>query len=79
MNIKIAVLEALPLQEFAQNPYAVLCTTSLGGHLSWFENGGGRWFAKPVLEYSCHYKNIADVDASRWPNFLIEWLVLSIL
>lgn len=25
-----------------------MCTTSLGGHLSWFESGGGRWFAKPV-------------------------------
>ncbi len=22
--------------------------TSLGGHLSWFEPGGGRWHAKPV-------------------------------
>lgn len=26
----------------------MLCTTSLGGHLSWFETGGGRWFATPV-------------------------------
>lgn len=22
--------------------------TSLGGHLGWFEVGGGRWFVKPV-------------------------------
>ena len=45
---QIAVKEAIPLQEFRQNPFVVLCTTSLGGHLSWFESGGGRWFAKPV-------------------------------
>ena len=45
---QIAVKEAIPFEEFKQNPYAVLCTTSMGGHLSWFETGGGRWFAKPV-------------------------------
>ena len=45
---QIAVKEAIPFGEFRQNPFAVLCTTSLGGHLSWFESGGGRWFAKPV-------------------------------
>jgi uncharacterized protein len=44
----IAVDEALPRNEIAQSPYGVLCTTSLGGHLSWFELGGGRWFAKVV-------------------------------
>lgn len=47
-KVQISVREALPFQEFRQNPFAVLCTTSLGGHLSWFEFGGGRWFAKPV-------------------------------
>jgi uncharacterized protein len=44
----IAVDEALPRQEIEQNPWGVLCTTSLGGHLSWFEMGGGRWFARVV-------------------------------
>ena len=46
----IAADEALPRNEVEQNPYAVLCTTSLGGHLSWFESGGGRWFAKVVSD-----------------------------
>ena len=46
--VQIAAKEALSLQESAQNPFVVLCTTSLGGHLSWFESGGGRWYAKPV-------------------------------
>lgn len=45
---QIAVKEAIPFREFQENPFALLCTTSLGGHLSWFENGGERWFAKPV-------------------------------
>jgi uncharacterized protein len=44
----IAVDEALPRNEIKQNPFAVLCTTSLGGHLSWFEIGGSRWFARVV-------------------------------
>jgi hypothetical protein len=46
--LQIAVNEALPKNEVKQTPYGVLCTTSLGGHLSWFELGGGRWFAKAV-------------------------------
>ena len=45
---QIAAKEAIPFGEFKQNPYTVLCTTSMGGHLGWFEIGGGRWFAKPV-------------------------------
>jgi predicted alpha/beta-fold hydrolase len=46
----IAVDEAIPYGEFKRNPYTVLCTTSLGGHLSWFENNhaGDRWHAKPA-------------------------------
>ena len=53
-QLQIAVKEALPLQEFKYNPFAVLCTTSLGGHLSWFETGGERWFAKPVSKPGVH-------------------------
>lgn len=47
----IASWQALPYGEAAQNPYTVLCTTSLGGHLGWFEIGGGRWHAKPVSSF----------------------------
>ena len=46
--------EALPVEEVQVSPYIVLCTTSLGGHLGWFETGGGRWMVKPVsLLISC--------------------------
>ncbi|KAL3423974.1 hypothetical protein PVAG01_05721 [Phlyctema vagabunda] len=47
----IAVAEALPYEEMKQNPFAVMCTTSLGGHLSWFQLGGDRWHAKPAINF----------------------------
>lgn len=47
----IAVNEAIPYEEFKQNDWTVLCTTSIGGHLSWFEFGEGRWHAKPCIAF----------------------------
>lgn len=44
----IACDEAVPYEEIERNPWVVMCATSGGGHLSWFEFGGGRWHAKPV-------------------------------
>ena len=58
----IAVGEALPFEEFKQNPMTVLLTTSLGGHLSWFETGGGRWFAKPVSNFLIRMAKEIDFD-----------------
>ena len=48
----IATDEAVPYEEIRQTPYVVLCATSGGGHLSWFELGGGRWHAKPVSSFT---------------------------
>ena len=48
LTAQIAVNEGLPRAEVKQTPYGVLCTTTLGGHLSWFELGGSRWFAQAV-------------------------------
>ncbi|KAI8630151.1 carboxylesterase-like protein [Xylariaceae sp. FL1651] len=50
----IAVSMGLPFLEAAKNPYTVLCTTSLGGHLGWFEIDGGRWHSKPVCNFLNH-------------------------
>ncbi|KAI1363576.1 Alpha/Beta hydrolase protein [Xylaria arbuscula] len=50
----IAVNIGLPYNEATKNPYAVLCTTSLGGHLGWFELFGGRWHGKPVYNFLNH-------------------------
>lgn len=42
----------MPYGEFKANPYTVCLTTSLGGHLAYFEPGGGRWHAKPVRRHN---------------------------
>jgi predicted alpha/beta-fold hydrolase len=39
---------SVPYQNFKQNPYTLLCATSSGGHLGWFEFGGGRWYTTVV-------------------------------
>ncbi|KAI9847840.1 MAG: hypothetical protein M1837_001733 [Sclerophora amabilis] len=51
MDDPIAVSEAVPFAEFQQNPYTVLCTTTRGGHLGWFESSGARWFVKPAVGF----------------------------
>ncbi|KAI9701710.1 MAG: hypothetical protein M1820_006338 [Bogoriella megaspora] len=38
----------VPYHLIESNPYLVICTTSIGGHLGWFEFGGGRWSNKMV-------------------------------
>jgi predicted alpha/beta-fold hydrolase len=48
LKSQIAVDEAVPYDEVKANPFCFMTTTSVGGHLSWFEVGGGRWFAKVV-------------------------------
>ncbi|MCJ1446779.1 MAG: hypothetical protein MMC23_007286 [Stictis urceolatum] len=64
----IAHLEAIPFEEFKQNPYTVLLTSSLGGHLSWFEIGGTRWFAKPASNF---LMKIAERDTEIFkPNIV---------
>ncbi len=59
----IAANEALPRQEVKQTPYGVLCTTTLGGHLSWFELGGGRWFTKAASAFL--QKMARDIDLEK--------------
>ena len=44
----IACDEAVPYDEIKLNPYIVMCATSHGGHLGWFQWGGARWHAQPV-------------------------------
>ncbi|KAF7562084.1 hypothetical protein G7046_g2047 [Stylonectria norvegica] len=61
----IAVKEAIPYEEFKQNPNTILLTTSLGGHLCWFEIGGNRWFTKPVCNFLNHLAFKADLDSLR--------------
>ncbi|KAL6910802.1 Alpha/Beta hydrolase protein [Trichoderma evansii] len=58
----IAVKEAIPFEEFRQNPNTILTTTSLGGHLCWFETGGTRWHTRPVCNFLNHLAFKADLD-----------------
>ncbi|KAF7846290.1 hypothetical protein BT93_L4661 [Corymbia citriodora subsp. variegata] len=55
--------EAIPFQEFSTSTYGVLCTTSLGGHLSWFELGGGRWMAKATTAFFNKLHSEIDPDS----------------
>ncbi|KAJ9237562.1 hypothetical protein DTO169E5_5148 [Paecilomyces variotii] len=59
----IATKEALPYQEITKTPYGIMCTTSWGGHLGWFEYGGGRWFVKPVTAFLNKMAFEVDLDA----------------
>ncbi|KAL3957554.1 hypothetical protein ACCO45_008132 [Purpureocillium lilacinum] len=61
----IAVNEALPYEEFRQNPSTILITTSLGGHLCWFENGGSRWHPRPIGNFLNHMAFNVDLDSVK--------------
>ncbi|KAI1391211.1 AB-hydrolase YheT [Hypoxylon trugodes] len=59
----IASSMALPEAEARHNPWVVLCTTSLGGHLGWFEPNGGRWHGKPISNFLNHMAFEVDLDS----------------
>ncbi|CAM1508286.1 Fc.00g051340.m01.CDS01 [Cosmosporella sp. VM-42] len=62
---KIAVREAIPYEEFQLNPNTILLTTSLGGHLCWFQMGGGRWFTQPIANFLNHLAFKSDLDSLK--------------
>ncbi|EPS41854.1 hypothetical protein H072_4177 [Dactylellina haptotyla CBS 200.50] len=47
----ISLQNAFPRQEAEANPYVCFVTTSVGGHLGWFEWGMERWFPKPIMGF----------------------------
>ncbi|RDL35013.1 Hydrolase, alpha fold family [Venustampulla echinocandica] len=59
----VACNQSLPYEEVKHTPYVVLCTTSLGGHLSWFEIGGHRWHARPCVNYLNKMAFEVDIEA----------------
>ncbi|CAI6328700.1 unnamed protein product [Periconia digitata] len=59
----ISHVEGIPFAEFRQNPYTVLCTTNWGGHLSWFQLGGKRWFATAIVSFLTKMHDEIDVSA----------------
>ncbi|TID20296.1 alpha/beta fold family hydrolase [Venturia nashicola] len=54
-----------PYEEVKHNGYVVLCSTSLGGHLSWFEPGGERWFSRVAESWLRKMATEVDFKALR--------------
>ncbi|KAI9149288.1 putative esterase [Paramyrothecium foliicola] len=61
----IAVKEAIPYQEFKLNPNTILVTTSLGGHLCWFETGGTRWHSRAIPNFLNHFAHDLNLDSIK--------------
>ncbi|KAF2731439.1 carboxylesterase-like protein [Polyplosphaeria fusca] len=61
----ISHIEAIPFEEFKRNPYTVLCTTNWGGHLSWFQTDGKRWFATAIAAFFARMHQDIDHDAAK--------------
>lgn len=59
----VTAFAGCPLSEVQQNPYTVLVSTSSGGHLGWFELGGGRWMAKSVNNFLRKLADDVDLKA----------------
>lgn len=64
----VAPQSAQPLEEVKQNPFTVLLSTSMGGHLSWFESDGSRWFVKPVVNFLRRMAEEVDLEALASKN-----------
>lgn len=47
----MCAVPAIPLDNIVANPYVVLASTSIGGHLGWFETSGERWSDRVVRKF----------------------------
>ena len=69
-RFQVALKQAMPYLEVQQTPYAVLCMTSMGGHLSYWEIGGSRWHVKPVGSPSTHWALLifsrSSISSTQW-------------
>lgn len=45
---QIVPAACIPFDAFEVNPFVVLCTTSMGGHIGWHEAHGTQWITKQV-------------------------------
>lgn len=72
--MKVAPKECIPYEEATATPYMFLAATSQGGHLSWFEPNGDRWFARMVvnffLKYEQEVQNVIKPDYN--PTFFLK-------
>lgn len=56
---------AVPYKEIEHNKYVVMVATSGGGHLSWFQPDGNRWFARTAAAWLNTMANKVDFDKLR--------------
>lgn len=63
--IKVTHRDAIAFEEVKANPFCVLCTTSTGGHIGWFELGGGRWYVKPTTGFLREFQQNIDFEETR--------------
>ncbi|KAG8623781.1 hypothetical protein KVT40_008757 [Elsinoe batatas] len=61
----IAPKQSVPYEEVHHTPWLVICSTSLGGHLAWYESGGGRWHAKPAAAFLDRMAKDVDTRATK--------------
>lgn len=66
----IAADEGVPYEEIRKNPYVIMCATNGGGHLCWFELGGGRWHSKPASTLRQRVKCRSVLTRPQATNFL---------
>lgn len=54
--------DCIPYIEAYKNPYLVLTTTSLGGHLGWFttKGNGNRWFPEVIANFFSSFDQLVD-------------------
>lgn len=52
--------DCIPYAEAQKNPYVVLATTSLGGHIGWFQSGGKRWYPKTISNVFKVFDDLVD-------------------
>ncbi|ANZ74855.1 BA75_03233T0 [Komagataella pastoris] len=66
--------EALPFQECRCNPFTLMLTTSLGGHLAWFQSPTKRWYVRPLALFFQKFYDTVDtksqpeIDPKALPN-----------
>ncbi|PNS21492.1 hypothetical protein CAC42_1271 [Sphaceloma murrayae] len=61
----IAPKQSVPYEEVLHTPWLTICSTSLGGHLSWFELGGGRWHARTASAFLDKMARDVDTHANE--------------
>lgn len=64
--------DCIPYIEAEKNPYIVLSTTSLGGHLGWFKANGDVWYPPAITGFFKALDQNVDYTKDGVPNIEIE-------